>query len=223
MKKKYLALAMCLLMLCAVLISSTPVQAEEVEPNAAPPITETEQTTLPEDSLPPTTDDDEASVEVPTTDSIKAYVEENLEEISVIVTLICTIIYQVRKNIALNASIKTLNNNAITIADSSSTSINNASATVGGFVEQMNTLLAEVRNTAEEKKKLEVKLDEVTRYINTAKLANVELANEMAELLVLANIPNSKKEELYSRHRAAVDAINTAERTEVTRHDGAEA
>jgi hypothetical protein len=219
--KKYLALALCLLMLCVLL--TAPVHAEEVEPDAAPSTTETEQPPLPEDPLPPATDDDEASVKVPTTDSIKAYVEENLEEISVIVTLICTIIYQVRKNIALNASIKTLNNNAITIADNSSSSINNASATVGGFVEQMNALLAEVRSTAEEKRNLEVKLDEVTRYINTAKLANVELANEMAELLILANIPTSKKDELYSRHRAAVDAIAAAERTEVTHHDGEKA
>ena len=46
-------------------------------------------------------------------------------------------------------------------------------------------------------------------------LANVELANEVAELLVLANIPNSKKEELYSRHLAAVGAIAEAEKIEV--------
>ena len=51
-------------------------------------------------------------------------------------------------------------------------------------------------------------------YIKASKLANVELANELAELLVLANIPNSKKDELYSRHIAAVAAISDAEKTE---------
>jgi hypothetical protein len=52
----------------------------------------------------------------------------------------------------------------------------------------------------------------------------MELANEVAELLVLANIPNSKKEELYSRHLAAVGAIAEAEKTEVTiNEDGQEA
>jgi hypothetical protein len=59
-------------------------------------------------------------------------------------------------------------------------------------------------------------------YIKTAKLANVEFANELAELLVLANIPNSKKDELYSRHIAAVGAIAEAEKTEVTTNDGGE-
>ena len=59
--------------------------------------------------------------------------------------------------------------------------------------------------------------------METSKAANIELSNEVAELLVLANIPNSKKEELYSRHRAVVDAITTTEVSEVNEDDGAEA
>ena len=67
------------------------------------------------------------------------------------------------------------------------------------------------KDTPVEKQKLEQTLGEALAYIKTAKLANVEFANELAELLVLANIPNSKKDELYARHRAAVDAISLTE------------
>lgn len=226
--KKYLALAMCLLMLCVLL--TAPVHAEEVEPDAAPSITETEQTPLPEDTLPPSTNDNVAGDESTTTDSIVSYLEENLEEIAVIATLIVTTFYYARKIILVIKSIATVNHNTITVAKDSETSVKDAreavqevSATVSGYVDAMNALLAEVRSNDDEKQKLVAKLDEATRFINTAKLATVELANEMAELLVLANIPTSKKDELYSRHRAAVAAIAAAERTEVTRHDGAEA
>jgi hypothetical protein len=72
-----------------------------------------------------------------------------------------------------------------------------------------------VRANEEEKHKLATTLATVKKYLETAKAANLELSNEVAELLVLANIPNSKKEELYSRHRAAVDAIAAVEKTEV--------
>ncbi len=78
-------------------------------------------------------------------------------------------------------------------------------------------MLASFRANAEEKKTLEETVEEVRAFMEKAKLANVELANEVAELLVLANIPNSKKEELYSRHLAAVGAI--ADKTEVIHND----
>ena len=210
--KKYLALALFVLMLCAFLTSATPVLAEEVET----PTTEDETVTLP---LP----DIEVPKEAVTkSEEIVAWIQANLEEISVILTLILTVIYNVRRNGVLNKSIKTLNNNAITVAEKSNTAIGEAllgvsaaSDTVGGFTEQMTALLAEVRTNAEERQKLEAKLAEATNFIHTAQMANVELANELAELLVLANIPNSKKEELYSRHRAAVNAIADADKTEV--------
>ena len=104
------------------------------------------------------------------------------------------------------------------VAEKSSEAINtalsgveNASTVVGGYKTDIEAILAEYRQTAEDRKRLETALDHVENFIKTAKLANVELANEVAELLVLANIPNSKKDELYSRHRAAVDAIVSAE------------
>jgi hypothetical protein len=47
--------------------------------------------------------------------------------------------------------------------------------------------------------------------LKLSKDANVEFANELAELLTLANIPNFKKEEIGARHLAAVKAIAEAE------------
>ena len=101
--------------------------------------------------------------------------------------------------------------------------VENVSAVVDKYKDEIITLLAEIRQTDDEKKKLETALAEVENYLKTAKLANTELANEVAELLVLANIPNSKKEELYSRHRAAVAAIDAAEHKEVKDNVGEEA
>jgi molybdopterin-biosynthesis enzyme MoeA-like protein len=189
------------LLLCIILAVSafTVVASVEVE-------------TLPEDA-----ESDDLS-----TEKIVEYVKLHLEEISVIITLILTLFYNIRKHGLLNKSIGTLNNNAITVAENSNTAIGaalakveNVAAVVDGFKEEFNRMLEEVRSNSEEKQKLEQMLVEAQNYLKTAKLANVELANEVAELLVLANIPNSKKEELYSRHLAAVGAIADAEVTEV--------
>lgn len=179
------------------------------------------------DTAPP--EKSEAQVEAEaTTKKIVQYVQEHLEEISVIITMILTVFYQVRKHSALNKSVGTLNNNSIAVAENSAAAISNAltavqavSDTVKGYKDEMANMLAEVRANEEEKQALKKAIDESNNYVKTAKLANTELANEIAELLVLANIPNSKKEELYARHRAAVDAIDAAE-TEVKGNVGQE-
>ena len=153
-------------------------------------------------------------------DKIVNYVESHIEEISVIITLLLTVFYQVRKHAVLNKSIATLNNNSIAVTENSQfaiqkalTGMDDVSNTVTYYKDEIVSLLAAIRQTDEEKKRLEAALVNVENYLNTSKLANVELANEVAELLVLANIPNSKKDELYARHRAAVDAIAAAEIT----------
>ena len=157
-----------------------------------------------------------------TAEQIIAYGKENLEEISVVVTMLLTVFYQVRKHKVLNKSIGTLNNNAVKVAENSNDTIQKALEEMGGYSnmvtdynEKIDNLLEEYRATAEDKQKLERTLAEVHSHLKTAKLANVELANEVAELLVLANIPNAKKDELYSRHLAAVGAIADADKTEV--------
>jgi hypothetical protein len=165
-----------------------------------------------------------------TTERIVNYAKNHLEEISVIVTMILTVFYNVRKHRSLNRSIGTLNNNAVTVSENSSKAVNSAlagveavSAVVGGYKTEIANLIAEIRKSDGEKKQLEGALASAQEYLTSAKLANVEFANELAELLVLANIPNAKKEELYARHRAAVDAISTAEKAEVKDDDGKEA
>jgi hypothetical protein len=168
-----------------------------------------------EDVTPPPADNEILEEAKTHSEEIVAWIMENIEEISVICTMILTTILTIRKLAILIKSAITMNNNTVTVASNSEKVVQEASTTVGNYVDAMNELLAEVRSNADEKQKLVAKLDDATRFMNTAKLANMELANEVAELLVLANIPNSKKEELYSRHRAAVNAIAAAEETEV--------
>lgn len=232
MKKIFIAL-IALLCLAAVFVLTNVVSATDeipslVETNAV----ETE--TLPTETEITTEGEISATEDIPTvtTETIVKWIEEHFEEISVIVTAICTLILTIKKLASVIKSIATCNNNAVDIAEESKVTIQTAlaqveaaSAVVGTYKDEIVTLLAEIRQSDEEKKKLEVALTEVENYLKTAKLANTELANEVAELLVLANIPNSKKEELYSRHRAAVDAIDAADhkKTEVKKDVGEEA
>lgn len=148
-------------------------------------------------------------------EQIMAYVQSHLEEVSVIITLILTVLYQIRKHRALNKSILTLNNNAVAVAETSSGTMSGVSSTVTKYTDKMENLLTEVRANETEKLRLAEALEASNKYLMTAKAANMEFANEIAELLVLANIPNSKKEELYARHRAAVSSIAALETAEV--------
>lgn len=156
------------------------------------------------------------------TEVIVGYIKEHFEEISVIVGLIASAFYNIRKHKLLNRSISATNKNAIAVSENSDRVVADAvgrmetiAADVAGYKEEFAALLKEYRATEEEKKQLEQTLGEAMNYIKNAKLANVEFANELADLLVLANIPNAKKEELYSRHLAAVNAIAEADKTEV--------
>lgn len=223
--KKILAIILCtILLVCSFTI---PAFADE---ESSAPVEESEAVT----SISPTTEEIvtkgeiSADTAMPETsaEKIVEYIKIHFEEISVIVTLIFTIIYQARKHVLLNKSIGTLNNNAVEVSRNSDRSIQNAlmdmrgmTELVTGYKEEFANLLAEVRSSAEEKKRLEEALEKTQTYLKASELANVELGNELAELLVLANIPNSKKEELYSRHRAAVDEIIKAEHTEVISND----
>lgn len=182
-----------------------------------------------EESL-PSVDQTEAVAETFPTITAEMIIEwgkEHFEEISVIVSLILTAFYNIRKHKKLNKAIKTTNTNAIAVAESSNAALKDAlekmeniSSEVLGYKESFSKLLEEYRANSEEKQKLEKTLNEAANYIKASKLANVEFADELAQLLVLANIPNSKKDELYSRHIAAVKALNAAEKTEVTTNDG---
>lgn len=212
--------------LCAMLICATPVIAfAEGGENA----TEVTENTSVEEVA---TESEISASEETVPDKIIGFIKENYEGssfLSLAITIAVYTYYAVKKHKSLNGSIGVLNNNAVSIAANSDKVIKDAmgkvtdmAEVVKEYKEAMASMLEEIRKNAEEKESLEATLLSVQKTIEASKLASVELANEVAELLVLANIPNSKKEELYSRHRAAVDAIATAEKTEVITNDGKE-
>lgn len=200
-------------MLCAMLIFALPVVAYA------------------EDEIPVTGEEniiEEAETEKPITDVIAEFVQDHLTDLGVIGTLLMTIFYEIRKHKSLNGSIGTLNNNAIKVAENSAATITKVLSeaqdianVVKTYKDEIALLLGEVRKNAEEKQSLEDTLKSVDSFLRTAKLATLELSNEVAELLLLANIPNSKKEELYSRHNKAVQELEAVE--EVISNVGTEA
>jgi hypothetical protein len=182
----------------------------------------TEGENTPETEEKPTEDEnateDEISASESMTEQIVGWVKSHFEEISVIVSLLLMIFYEIRKHRKLNGSIGTLNNNAISISKGSVDSIDimlkeakDIAGVVRTYRDEFAGLLEEVRKSDEEKRYLEETLTHVETFLKAAKLATLELSNEVAELLVLANIPNSKKEELYARHIDAVHKLETVE------------
>ena len=202
--KKILAILLCAVLLIGVTsIFAFAQETESVEP----------ETAVTENATETEAEDDESMV-----DAIVSYVQTHLEEITVIFTLLGGVIYKIAESRRLKGTIGTLNNNAIAVAQNSAKDAQEMIAksmalvaTVESYKDEMASLLAEVRKNAEEKETLEETLCNVANVIKTSKLATLELSNEVAELLVLANIPNAKKEELYSRHKEAVTAIKAAE------------
>jgi hypothetical protein len=105
-------------------------------------------------------------------------------------------------------SVTTLNNNAITIAGQSKTSVDAVTAHDAAIV----ALMEKYQTCEEEKKLLMDRLNSLDNYLKVNADANIEFANELAELLNLANIPNSLKDKLYERHQAAIDALDEQEK-----------
>lgn len=207
------------LLILALLIAMLPtvVFAEDNIVETEPPVTDT------------ATPDTEVGEATTLTGKFLAWVWKHIEKIILGVFLGLLEFFSKRQQKKLADTASKINNNAVTVAENSNESmlkslveITGVSNVAKSLLEKGEVLLSEFRKTAEEKLALEATLAETKNYLKTAKLANVEFANELAELLVLANIPNAKKEELYSRHRAAVDAIAVAE-TEVTTNDVQEA
>lgn len=225
-------------------IENTPTEDENIPTEDENVPTEDENTPTEDESVPkedenntvtdnsPTEDENVTEGEISDSESmteeIVGWVKSHFEEISVIVSLILMIFYEVRKHRKLNGSIGTLNNNAISISKGSVDSIDtmlkeakDIASVVKTYKDEFAGLLGEVRKSDEEKRSLEETLTHVENFLKTAKLATLELSNEVAELLVLANIPNSKKEELYARHTKAVHELAAVEEAveEVISHD----
>lgn len=216
--KKIFAILLCAFMICTLSVSALAEDTNSVEVDSSSPTEEIVTESVFEGV--------ETTPEL-TTEMIVGWVTENYEEITVILAVIAAALLIVQRITMVIKSISTCNNNAVVIAEDSKALTQAALNQVNTYKDAFEKLLLEVRQTDEEKRNLATALANVEGFLKNAKLANVELANEVAELLVLANIPNSKKEELYSRHRAAVEAIDAVATavmdTEVTTDDGHEA
>lgn len=219
--KKILVVLLCMLLFCAVPITAfaedTVIDSVEAEGTVEE---------APDTTAEPVPDSEASDKAQAITDYIVGFLEQNADTITLFVTVIVSIIYQARKHGLLNKSIGTLNNNAVTVAESSAESIQQAVVVMSGvstavteFKETIAQIVDEYKQTAEDNKELREKLVEFEKYLKVAKAANVELSNEVAELIILANIPNSKKDELYARHRAAVALIAESETAEETSNE----
>lgn len=93
---------------------------------------------------------------------------------------------------------------------------------VTSFKGVMETFLERIGDIESDKAATREALLEATKTMEACKKASLEEGNIVAELLLLANIPNSKKEEIYARHLSAVNAIADAEKSEVAENDGKE-
>ena len=147
-----------------------------------------------------------------TVDDAFNWVKNNYDKISVVVTLLFYILYSIRKAKSLNKSIATVNNNAVAIAKNSEDSMSGMSSVVTQYTDSMASMLEEIRRNNDDRTRLEESLAETSKYLKATRQANVELANVMSEILLYANIPNSKKDEFYSRHLAAVNLISELEK-----------
>lgn len=213
---------------------------EDTSSEDQPPIEQEPPAEIPSvDENPEDTAEDTMENEVKAvTDAIVKWLEAHSAEILQIITLIGYGIVGFKKLGTVIKSTGVLNNNAVTIArnskesvDAARDSIVNVANAVTGYDEKIGALLAAFAISAEENKQLKEKLDRVENYLKVNADANIEFANVLAELLGLSNIPNYKKEEIGSRHVAAVRAILDAEAqaklpteaVEVKENDGEEA
>lgn len=209
--KKILAIFICVLLLGIMPIVAS---AEETIPDETPGASETVEETTTE-TAPTVT---ETVPEKTFTETIVEWVQNNLAYITVIATSILIAIYDRITRGKMSKTLATVNNNSVAISQSHTEIANSAltqvaalAETVTSFNARMDSMLDEIKKTADEKKSLEDTIAEVVAFMKATKLAALEASNEVAELLVLANIPTSKKEELYARHIEAVRGIEAAE------------
>ena len=218
--KKFLVLILCAFLVCAFAV----VASAEDGSVSSEELNDTVTENLPTEDTNASQGENSASENVVAlySDMIIEWAKNNVDKIALVVVAIVTAVIERITVTKAKKAIGISNNNAVAVSENSTLAIGNAltavtdaASVVNGYKEEMAKLLAEVRANEEEKKELKQALLDASAFMKTAKLANVELASEVAELLVLANIPNSKKEELYSRHLAAVGAIAEAEKIEV--------
>jgi hypothetical protein len=219
--KKILAFILVLMLFCALPLV-TYAEGEEVSEGNSAPEEEmpTEGEISPPESVP---EEEETPAEIATewdhiknlfSENFKDWILSHLEEMFVIISLLMSYFYDKRKHKLLNRSMGTLNNNAVTVAKSSTdfmgdalAQMRDASGAVVQYDSSIKELLEAFKTTAEEKARLEREHVEIKNYLKIESESNREFANVLAELIALSNIPNYKKEELGSRHAKAIEAI----------------
>ena len=161
----------------------------------------------------------------PITDSIAAYITGNLEEISVIASLILAAIYARIRNGKLDTSLGTLNGNSIKIAKTSAEITEAAAEKLQAVSEKIKdfetrfesieslykSALNAIDKIAGDNNEVSATIERLTSAIRVLTMAVKEDADEVANLLCLSNIPNAKKDEMYGGHITAVKAIEAME------------
>lgn len=235
--KKFLAFILCILLICAMpivafaeseVIEETPpvvetLPIEETTPETEPPVTTPPTDSTPLPTPPEPTLEEEAKA---TTEIIKAWFEKNSGALTIVFTIIGygLAMFKKIKNVVKSAT--TMNNNAISIAENSDRTtaaalvkLDIATEVIGSYKDKTEELLAEVRESNEEKQALKKALNETQTLLKAAKLAIKALSDEVAKLITLANLPNTVKSELYEQHLENVRAILEVENTEVKEDD----
>lgn len=180
--------------------------------------TETSPEINPEgNSTPETESPSDGEILAPTTvEKIVEYVKANIEEIIVIAWAAFMSIYTKISNGKLGGTLGTLNGNAVQIAKSSvsiaenaAKKIDTATETIRSWETKIAAVLEKLERSEEEKRMLEETVSRIESVMKAVKGAAVEASNEVAELILLANLPNSVKDELYAKHLKSIEEIET--------------
>lgn len=205
----------------------TPVEDTTVEdvPNEDNTVEETPVETPTEDEV---VEEDESFFEDVTntvTGIVADWIADNMDWLSIVATLLGYGVVLLKKFKSTDKKLGIFNNNTVTVASDMKTfmsdaleNVKNMSSNVDKYDERISQLLTTVdklieayTSSEEDKKRLEAELARVETRLESATKSNIEFANELAELLSLANIPNFKKEEIGKRHLEAVNALIKAE------------
>lgn len=186
--KKIFMILLCVLMMVAV-------------PTVAFAASETEE--VPDKTI--------TEVEMTITERVVEYVKENAEGILAVLASLGSAILVKLIGGKLSNSVSTLNNNSINIAKEASDKLETATKKLDEYEGKMADFLSKLNRSEEEKKILETTVAQVDTFLKSAKVAILDLADELAELLLLANIPIAKKEEALKIHQEALKKINEIE------------
>ena len=205
-------------MICVFMISMTVVSfAEETYPEseAVESIEDIEKESYGESESPENVEEEPEKARTETwSGAIAGFFKENFTETSLTafaIALLTFCLEHFSSNKNLKSHIGILNGNAIEIAE---TSAKNAAANAevlealkGEVTKWMETMenkisitLNVVTKTAEERAALESALAQNRELMNKVIIAAAENSDEIANLLLMSNIPMSKKEEMYARH-----------------------